>query len=124
MAFIPAVLITVGIAIVSLIESPYVPQELSTKDKLLHGLMYTFLAIAWMIPVDRSTQQSVFSIQLLAGIIVGISVTLYGALMEILQHYCTVTRSGEWQDILADFIGAIVGVLIIILWRRLSTILH
>jgi VanZ family protein len=39
--------------------------------------------------------------------------TSYGALMEILQRYCTLTRSGEMADLYADAIGAIIGVIIV-----------
>ena len=46
---------------------------------------------------------------------VWIGVVAYGALMEILQRYCTLTRSGEMADIYADCLGAIIGALFIAL---------
>jgi len=52
MAYIPAVVLTVGIAVLSLWERPYLPPPvLSLGDKVLHGMMYTVLAAAWMMPV-------------------------------------------------------------------------
>ena len=110
MAFLPAVILTVGIAILSLTESNHMP-SVSLNDKVMHGLFYTLLAVLWVIPVRRPVW-------------VCIGVTMYGALLELLQHYCTITRSGEWLDVLADFLGALIGVIIVIAWRRLSTILH
>jgi hypothetical protein len=110
MVYLPAVLFTAGIAILSLTESTHMP-SVSLNDKAVHGVMYALLAGSWMLPVRRPVW-------------VCIGVTAYGALLEVLQHYCTMTRSGEWLDVLADLIGAFVGVLIVILWQRLSTILH
>ena len=104
MAFLPAVLLTVGIAIMSLTESTHMP-SVSLNDKAMHGLFYTLLAVLWMIPVRRPVW-------------VCVGVTVYGALLELLQHYCTLTRSGEWLDVLADFIGAIIGVLIVFVISR------
>ena len=94
--YLPAVIIAVGIAIMSLTESTNMP-SVKLNDKLLHGLMYLALTLASAIPTKRYV-----------GVLV--AVTLYGALMELLQHYCTLTRSGDLLDLLADFIGAIIGV--------------
>ena len=110
---IPAVLLTVGIAVISLWEAPQLPPPvLSLGDKVLHGLMYTVLAVAWMVPVAQ-LQISNFRFQISNYSIVCLAVTAYGALMELLQFYCTRTRSGEWLDVLADFVGALIGVAIV-----------
>ena len=110
MNYLPAVCVTVGIAIMSLTESSYMP-SVSLNDKLMHAILYACLAAAWWLAIKRP-----------AWIIAG--VTLYGALLELLQHYCTLTRSGEWLDLLADFIGATIAIILIILWQRLCTTLH
>ena len=113
----PAVLLTVGIAIISLWEAPQLPPPvMSLGDKVLHGLMYTVLAVAWMIPVSRRWPK-----RWTQYVYVCLAVTAYGSLMEMLQRYCTLTRSGEMADVYADFIGALIGVGIIGLWRILFT---
>ena len=104
MAFIPAVLLTVGLVIVSLWEQPNVPQTVALHDKIVHGLMYMLLAVSWIVPIRKS------KISYYAFVCVGI--TLFGALLELLQHYCTITRTGEWLDVLADFFGALLGVIL------------
>ena len=115
--YMPAVLLTVGIAVISLWEAPHLPPPvMSLGDKVLHGLMYTVLAIAWMIPVSRRAPKR-WSLY----VYVCLAVTAYGALMEVLQRFCTLTRSGEMADVYADFFGALLGVAIIGLWRTLST---
>lgn len=106
--YLPAVLVTVGIAILSLTESSYVPRTLSAQDKLLHGAMYMLLAVCWMVPVAKS-----FPSRFMPYLLVWSGVTAYGALMEILQRFCTLTRSGEMADLYADMIGALVGILLV-----------
>jgi len=113
MAYLPAVILTVGIAILSLTESTHMP-SVSLNDKLLHGAMYALLAVTWALPLRKL---STFNFHLSTYIIIG--TTAYGALMEILQRFCTLTRSGEMADLLADFIGALIGVGIIMLSKWL-----
>lgn len=112
MAYVPAVLMTVGIAVVSLWEAPHLPREVAMHDKMMHGLMYTVLAVSWMVPITLKLPQTI-SNYLKPAIWVCLCVTAYGALMEVLQRYCTLTRSGEMADLLADFIGALIGVIIV-----------
>ena len=38
-----------------------------------------------------------------------IFLTAMGGLLELIQAYCTTTRSGEWLDFLADSLGALLG---------------
>ena len=111
MTYLPAVLLTVGIAIMSLTESTHMP-SVSFNDKLLHGTMYALLAVTWALPLRKL---STFNFHLSTYIICG--VTAYGALMEILQRFCTLTRSGEMADLLADFLGAFVGTMIVLLFE-------
>ena len=111
MAFLPAVILTVGIAIMSLTESTHMP-SVSLNDKLLHGAMYALLAVTWALPLRKL---STLNFHLSTYIICG--VTAYGALMEILQRFCTLTRSGEMADLLADFLGAFVGTMIVLLFE-------
>ena len=104
----PAVLMTAGIAVVSLWENPQLPKEMQASDKVLHGLMYMCLAITWMIPfIHKGTAR------LRTYGFVLVSVTAYGALMEVLQHFCTLTRSGEMADVYADLIGALAGLILV-----------
>jgi VanZ family protein len=86
------------------------------SDKVIHGIMYVFLAVAWMVPVSRKHPLSVLGYSSVC-----LAVTAFGGLMEILQRFCTLTRSGEMADLYADFLGALVGVLIIGIWRICTT---
>jgi len=114
MAFLPAVLLTAGIAFLSLWEQPHLPREIAMHDKIMHGLMYTLLAVSWMIPIARlKSQVSNLKFQIVSAVGVCVGVTIYGGLMEILQRFCTLTRSGEMADLYADALGALIGVTIV-----------
>ena len=106
--YIPAVLIAVGIAVLSLWEQPQIPPAMTMNDKLAHGLLYALLAISMMAGVKRDARMRVRTYLYVCAL-----ATSYGALMEILQRFCTLTRSGEMADLYADAIGAIIGVIIV-----------
>ena len=42
--------------------------------------------------------------------------------MELLQAYCTTTRSGEWLDFCADSTGVLLGTLVGLLLAKLYRI--
>ena len=46
-----------------------------------------------------------------------VGMILLGGLMELLQAYCTTTRSGEWLDFWADSIGVLLGAVIGLLFK-------
>ncbi len=109
MAFMPAVLVAAGIAVLSLAESSHMPSA-QVNDKLVHGVMYLVLSGALMgafAYTGRTRTRYYITTCALA--------TLYGGLMELLQQYCTLTRSAEWTDWLADFLGAAAGTGIVLL---------
>lgn len=106
--YIPAFLIAVGIAVLSLWEQPQEPPAFAINDKLVHGVLYAMLAISMIAAVGRDARTRV-----LPYIYTCVIATSYGALMEILQRFCTLTRSGEMADLYADAIGAIIGVLLV-----------
>ena len=48
----PAVLVTAGIALLSLWENPQLPPSIAADDKIVHGLMYMCLAVVWLVPIQ------------------------------------------------------------------------
>ena len=113
MAFLPAVLVAAGIAILSLAEAGAMP-SVRISDKLLHGVMYCALAASLMgafVYVGRAR----WTYCLLAWT----GAAAYGALMEVLQRFCTLTRSGEMADLYADMIGALIGILCVVIFTTL-----
>ena len=86
------------------------PPTVTLHDKIAHGLVYTVWAISMMTAVGREARMRVRTY-----IYTCVIATAYGALMEILQRFCTLTRSGEMADLYADAIGAIIGVILVAL---------
>lgn len=76
--------------------------------------MYLLLTLTWIIPVIKSYRSN-HKLQIASYVIVCLSITVYGALLEWLQYSCTQTRTGEWLDVLADFLGAFIGVFLVAL---------
>ncbi|MBQ3633943.1 MAG: VanZ family protein [Paludibacteraceae bacterium] len=114
MAFLPAVLVAAGIAILSLWENPQMPDAVTVNDKLAHTLMYAVLALALMgafVSIRRTTLAVYVSVWLFA--------TGYGALIEVLQRFCTLSRSCEVADLCADSLGALIGILCVFIFTIL-----
>jgi len=103
----PAVLVAAGIAVLSLMEI-HQPSAMHVNDKLMHGIFYFFLSVALMSGLARDGYRS-WKWAMLAFL----ASTAYGALIEVLQRFCTLTRSGEMADLYADAIGALIGTAII-----------
>ena len=116
MAFLPAVLVAAGIAILSLWENPHVPEAMAVNDKVAHLLMYAVLAVSLMAALVYIRRSSIFIFSSTWAV-----VTAYGALMEMLQRFCTLSRSGEMADLYADALGALIGILLVFIWHHLST---
>ena len=89
--------------------APYFPEtpldDVVFIDKWTHLVMYggTCTVIWWEYLRSHSTLNSRKLLFTLVGMI------LLGGLMELLQAYCTTTRSGEWLDFWADSIGVLLG---------------
>ena len=112
MVFLPAVLIAAGIAFVSLWENPQMPRMIQASDKVMHGVAYALLAISLMAAWIKT--HSHFRLYQ-SPIIILLVVTAYGGLIEVLQRCCTLTRTAEMADLRADFIGAFIGILLVLL---------
>ena len=50
-----------------------------------------------------------------------VGMTLLGGLMELLQAFCTTTRSGEWLDFWADSLGVLLGNAVGLLMKSLRS---
>ena len=50
-----------------------------------------------------------------------VGMTLLGGLMDLLQAYCTTTRSGEWFDFWADSLGVLLGNAVGLLMKSLRS---
>lgn len=75
-------------------------------DKWTHLVMYGgTTSVIWLEYLRLHQRVNWHRVLLLA--VVGM--VLLGGLMELLQAYCTTTRSGEWLDFWADSVGVLLG---------------
>jgi len=93
-------------------ETPF--DDVQFIDKWTHLVMYGgTTAVVWW-EYLRSHRRADFRRLLLWG---GMAMVALGGLMELLQAYCTTTRSGEWLDFWADSAGVLIGILIgMLMW--------
>ena len=75
-------------------------------DKWTHLVMYGgTCSVIWM-----EYLRSHYRIEWCKVILLALAgMILLGGLMELLQAYCTTTRSGEWLDFWADTVGVLLG---------------
>ena len=98
------------LALIALLSfTPFFPEtpldDVAFIDKWTHLVMYggTCTVIWWEYLRSHSALNSRKLLFTLVGMI------MLGGLMELLQAYCTTTRSGEWLDFWADSIGVLLG---------------
>lgn len=114
-----SILCCIAIVILSLapIGAPEMARDVPFFDKWAHFLMYggqAFL-VWWEMMHDKKKHS--YQSYILYGVLLPI---LLGGLMELGQAYLTSYRSGEWMDLLADSVGAILGSGTAILSKRIS----
>ena len=98
---------TITMLIGCLTPHDQVPDELMTwNDKFLHIAIFFLFAVLWLLAGFR-----VFSV-ILAGLFVG-------ALIEVLQYILPINRSADWFDLVADMVGTVIGVGVVLVWHRL-----
>lgn len=93
--------------------TPFFPEtpldDVQFIDKWTHLVMYGgTCSVIWWEYLRTHDRMDWRKVVLLA--IVGM--ILLGGLIELLQAYCTTTRSGEWLDFWADSIGVLLGAVI------------
>jgi VanZ family protein len=78
-------------------------------DGAAHAFVFCVFSFLWAVSFYKSRSRIVMRFGVWPVLLFGIG---YGTLIEILQYLVFVRRSAEWTDMLADAIGAGVGVLV------------
>lgn len=78
-------------------------------DKWVHICMYGGLSGVLLIEYVRAHRSIKFMKALLPTVIFPLALS---GTMELLQAYCTTTRSGDWLDMAANSIGVILGMFV------------
>ncbi|MFT7612480.1 MAG: VanZ family protein [Parvicellaceae bacterium] len=82
--------------------------NLFSFDKFVHALMFGVLALTLIVAFRRQGRISLFNKR--AILFATLGSVLYGTAVEILQYLMSTGRSAEWQDILANTVGCVLGV--------------
>ena len=77
-------------------------------DKIVHGLMYFGVMLAFYFDLWRQGLQVVALKR--RSWVGALAFALFGGVVELLQMYCTTYRSGDWWDWVADIFGVVLGV--------------
>jgi VanZ family protein len=103
-AFWIAISFTIFILMMSLINSNSIQiQSFQISDKILHASAYMLMMWAWMMLLKKLGMSRSVLILLIA-------LTMFGIVVEGLQAYLTESRTADWKDAVANFIGLIIGV--------------
>ncbi|MCO6499136.1 MAG: VanZ family protein [Vicingus serpentipes] len=121
-SFFPAIVWAIIIFLLSAFPGNKIPDiPVWNIDKLVHIGMYavfSFLLLTAYNPQYSTKKTRYFTISLIAFFSV-----FYGGVMEILQHYIFINRSGSMYDFIANTIGSVMGVFIqpyVIKWLPLN----
>jgi len=98
-----AILITLGIAIVSLLKLGKSPIQINHLDKIKHAFAYFVLSLVWFIAL-RTTKINKY--------LIAFGCFLYGIIIEVLQVTITSHRSGEILDVIANTTGILIAIII------------
>ncbi len=104
-----SLLIVCAIVYLSLIPIPETEMnDIPLIDKWAHICMYGGLSVVVWIEYLRSHSSVNF---LKALLLTAIAPLALSGTMELMQAYCTTTRSGDWLDMIANSIGIVLGTL-------------
>lgn len=106
-AFVVALVV---IFVLAMIPQPVVPTVVDFQDKFEHCTAFAVLMLmGWAGWPTRTIR-------------LGIGLIGYGVLIEVAQHTLTTNRVGDPQDVLADSVGVVVGLLLVrqLAMRRLA----
>lgn len=101
-----AVIYTIWLAIISLINLNNVPSLGSSfDDKIYHLLAYLVLAFLWISYFKPSQKKEKF-------LIVFVCMILFGVVLELIQHQLNPNRTYDNYDLIANCLGVTIGTLI------------
>ena len=116
----------IGIWIACFMNVPDTPlSHVTLIDKWTHFTMYGCLCLVIGLEIQknhRPKQDGLWQQLRRQLVYMWLLPILMSGLIELLQAYCTGgRRSGEWLDLLADVVGAVLATIIGMLWARWRT---
>ncbi len=103
-----SILLVIAVCALSLMPFPEIKavEDVPLADKWTHMVMYGGLTFVLWCEYGRAHRSLLLFRLLLWGVV---APALLGGALELVQEYCTATRSGEWMDFVADAVGVLLG---------------
>jgi len=102
-----------------LIDSTEIPQvSIVNLDKFVHAFFHFVFIILWFLCLKYQFKKTNSKKLLLVVLVLSVA---YGISIEIAQLLFTETRSADIFDVLANFTGAILGAIVILLTKAVSS---
>lgn len=98
-----AILITLSIAIISLVKIEKAPIQINQIDKLEHTFAYFVLSLVWLLALKTTKINKYITV---------FCCFFYGIIIEVLQVTTTSYRSGEVLDIMANTTGILIAFIV------------
>jgi VanZ family protein len=110
------------IAVISGYPGQHVPKvPVWQFDKFVHTAIYFILSVLLVNSYNSQLKLTAQRFIPLVFILFGI---FYGGIMEILQHYIFINRSGNWHDFFANALGSVLGVILYPFVKKLLPIIR
>ena len=100
--FLIAGVITLSLVILSLMKIPAHNLGVTHLDKWQHCFAYFALSISWLIVFYKKKKK----------LLVVVCCILLGVIIEILQNTLTSYRTGDYQDVIANSLGVLLGLFV------------
>ncbi len=101
---------TLVIAVLCLVSFSKLPSvKLAEADKYVHATFHCFFTLLWFMYLRNIASRPLLKVFL--------GSLFYGGLIEILQGAFTETRKADFQDVAANTFGALVAVMILLLFE-------
>lgn len=114
--FFLALSFTLFITVGSLVSTSSIPKlKFAVSDKLIHAVSYFILMFLWSLFLVSQNKKRNFKF-LIA--ITAIFAFIYGIIIEVLQGTLVETRTADIFDVLANSLGIVTAVLVLVFFQR------
>lgn len=114
-AFKLAVFYTVILGALSLIKIPSITKtSISHSDKILHFIAYALLTLLWYIALSAKQKKKIKNAIYHAALFS----VVFGIIIEVLQNVITKTRVADYYDVLANFSGVVLTVVLVLVYLK------
>ena len=101
--FIIALIISITIVFLSLLQLPSSKINIINIDKAYHSIAYFALGITWLFAYYKKPEKKYFIV---------ICCIIFGIIIEVLQSRLTSYRTGDYVDAIANSCGVLLALLI------------